>query len=76
MSGKHRPPVDIDALFEDGEAIDKALQRSAREARRFHKAMGHSIPEWRDGKVVWVPPEEIVVDPEAEDGERQEPGGR
>ena len=67
MSEKQDRPVDIDALFEDGEAIDKALQESAREARRFHKALGYSIPEWRDGKVVWIPPEDIVVDPEGED---------
>ncbi len=66
MSEQQDQPVDIDALFEDGEAIDKALQKAAREARRFHKAMGHSIPEWRDGKVVWILPEDIVVDPEGE----------
>ena len=41
-------------------------EKAAREARRFHKAMGHSIPEWRDGKVVWILPEDIVVDPEGE----------
>lgn len=67
MSEKRNDPVDIDAVFEDGEAIDKAVKEAAREARRFHKAMGHSIPDWRDGKVVWIPPEEIVVDPEEED---------
>ncbi len=31
------------------------------DARSLHKALGVPIVIWRDGKVVEVPPEEIVV---------------
>lgn len=38
-----------------------ALHEAARDARRKHKAFGVPLVIWRDGKVVEVPPEEIVV---------------
>ena len=56
----------IDELFEDGRAIDEALKEAARDARRFHKALGNPMATWVDGRVVWVQPEDIVVDDEPE----------
>ena len=47
-----------------GVSIDEitvALREAGRDARRRHKALGHPIVIWRDGKVVVVPPEEIEV---------------
>ncbi len=41
--------------------IMDALRQAAREAHQRHKALGHPIVIWRDGKVVLVPPEEIEV---------------
>lgn len=38
-----------------------ALHEAARDARRKHKAFGVPLVIWRDGKVVEVPPDEIVV---------------
>jgi hypothetical protein len=32
----------------------------------MHKRLGNPIAEWRDGEVVWIPPEEILVDDDAE----------
>jgi len=52
----------VTELFDDGRAIDAALKEAARDARRFHKAMGNPMATWLDGKVVWVQPEDIVVD--------------
>jgi hypothetical protein len=43
------------------EEITKALQEAGRDAWRRHKALGHPIVIWRDGRVVTVPPEEIEV---------------
>jgi hypothetical protein len=40
-------------LFEDGRAIDEALLEAARDARRFHKALGNPMATWLDGRVVW-----------------------
>jgi hypothetical protein len=52
----------LDELFEDGQAIDDALIEAARDARRLHKALGNPMATWREGKVVWVQPKDIVVD--------------
>jgi predicted ABC-type ATPase len=43
------------------EEITAALIEAGRDARRRHKALGHPIIIWRDGKIVEVPPEEIEV---------------
>ena len=42
--------------------IMTTLARVARETHRRHKALGHPIVLWRDGRVVVVPPEEIEVE--------------
>jgi hypothetical protein len=59
----------IGELFEDGRAIDAALREAARDARRLHKALGNPMATWKDGQVVWIQPEEIVVDMERESDE-------
>jgi hypothetical protein len=51
--------------FEDDEQVDRAMRRGVAEALREHKRKGHSVIIWRDGKVVRIPPEEIIV-PEVE----------
>lgn len=59
----------ITELFDEGTAIDEALREAARDARRFHKAIGNPMATWRDGKVVWIHPDDIQVDmaPSVED---------
>lgn len=57
----------LEELFEDGRAIDEALREAARDARRFHKAMGNPMATLIDGQVVWIQPEDIVVDMPSED---------
>jgi hypothetical protein len=37
----------------------RAIQRAVREAILEHALLGRSVPIWRDGKVVWLSPEEI-----------------
>lgn len=56
-------------LLENLEIVDDALRRAVRHALLMHKRAGNPIVTWRDGKVVWIPAEEIVVptdDTEAE----------
>ncbi|MGE0815749.1 MAG: hypothetical protein AB7N65_10135 [Vicinamibacterales bacterium] len=60
----------IDDHFEDGGAIDEALREAARDARRLHKAFGNPMATWKDGRVVWVQPEDIEVD-DKPDGDAQ-----
>jgi hypothetical protein len=62
-----QPEKDIDALFADGTEIDKAITRAVREAVLRHKLLGNPVADWRDGKVVWLQPDEIIL-PEEEAG--------
>ena len=43
------------------EEIDAALQQGTRDALLEHARMGRPVCEWRDGQVVWIPPEEIFA---------------
>ncbi len=49
-------------LFEDDDLIEQALGDAVEEALRDHKRAGNPVCECRNGKVVWIPPEEIPVD--------------
>lgn len=54
---------------EQAEAIERILQAGVQQALSVHKRLGNSIAVWRDGKVVIVPPEEIVIAPEFSESE-------
>lgn len=56
---------DIAELFADGTAIDEAIGDAVEEALRMHKRAGNPVCEWRDGKVVWIPADQIEVSDEA-----------
>jgi hypothetical protein len=56
-------------LLKQAELLTAAGQEAVREALLFHKRNGNSIAVWRDGRVVIVPPEEIVVDPPPSNGD-------
>ncbi|HEV7743852.1 MAG TPA: hypothetical protein VGO56_02545 [Pyrinomonadaceae bacterium] len=53
-------------LAEQAEAIELILQEGVRRALLIHKRLGNPIAIWKDGAVVIVPPEEIVISPELE----------
>ena len=44
---------------QDAKVVEEALAKAVSEALRQHKRAGNSVPEWRDGKVRWLAPEEI-----------------
>jgi len=52
----------ISAFFADPEKVTEALARGVREALLQHKRAGNPIVVWRDGQMVWIPPEEIPID--------------
>jgi virulence-associated protein VagC len=54
-------PKDIHAILREGTEIDKAIRKAARLAWLAHKREGLPIPVWKDGKTVWIPPDEIEV---------------
>ena len=70
------PEPTLKELFEDGRAIDEALREAARDARRLHKALGNPMATWKDGQVVWIQPEDIVVDAPAEAEDASHDRGR
>jgi hypothetical protein len=52
------PPV-VEAI--DRLAVERAHFLAARDAQLEHARMGRSVSEWRDGRVVHVPPAEIFA---------------
>lgn len=53
--------TEIDEIFADGTLIDLALKQAVQEALLRHKQAGNPVVAWHDGKIVWIPPEEIPV---------------
>jgi hypothetical protein len=55
------PLTDLDGILSDSDRIEGAVQKAVQDALRMHKRAGNPIAVWRDGKVVWLPPDEIPV---------------
>jgi hypothetical protein len=53
-SGQQSLPLELDR-------IDLAVRKAMREAVLTHARMGRSVPTLRDGKVVWLSPDEIFA---------------
>lgn len=71
--GAATPPEDYRTPAErvsDLPRILDAMEQGVREALRWHKFLGNPIAIWKDGAVVWIPPEEILPDePSTDRGE-------
>ncbi|HMJ25099.1 MAG TPA: hypothetical protein VK475_04700 [Pyrinomonadaceae bacterium] len=57
--------TDTSRLVDFGKEIEEVLQRAVRHALLMHKRLGNPIATWKDGKVVIVPPEEIIIPTDA-----------
>jgi hypothetical protein len=55
-------PKDIAQIFREGTLIDEALNIAARDAVQLHKEKGLPLVVWRDGKTMWISPEEAERD--------------
>ncbi len=53
---------DVSRIFKEGTLIDDALREAVRKALLQHKRNGNPIATWQDGKVVWIPADQIQVD--------------
>lgn len=50
----------VNRIFvEDGHLIDEALKQGVRDAMLRHKEAGLPVVIYRDGKTVWVKPEDL-----------------
>jgi len=58
---KKKTEKSIDEIFKEGTPIDGALKKAVQEALIRHKQAGNPIVVWRDGKIVWLKPEEIPI---------------
>jgi hypothetical protein len=56
-------------LVDDVNVVTRGIRNGVRDALIRHKKLGESIAVWQDGKVVIVPPEEIVIPPLDEPGQ-------
>lgn len=54
-------------LSDDDEAIDRLAHAAVQDALRRHKQRGESVVVWRDGQIVTLAPEDILLDEEADD---------
>jgi hypothetical protein len=59
-----KPPATLEERLRDDRLIEAALRRAMQDALLQHKRAGNPVPIWREGRVVWIPPEEIVIEPE------------
>lgn len=62
MNNSQNDPRSPTERVDDLSCILEAMRQSVREALLRHKRAGNPIAVWREGAVVWVPPEEIVID--------------
>ncbi len=51
----------VDPRWTDRESIQECMTRAVQRALKMHKALGVPIVVERDGKMVKIPPEEIVI---------------
>jgi len=47
---------------ENDRLLERVLQEAVRRALVEHKRAGNPVVTWRDGKPVWIAPEDIPVD--------------
>lgn len=56
------PTVPLEARLRDDRLIEAALRRAVQDALLQHKRAGNPVPVWRDGRVAWIAPDDIVVE--------------
>ena len=61
MTVKEEHKDRISGAFADPEKITQALIKGVREALLKHKQAGNPVVVWKNGKIVWLKPEEIPV---------------
>jgi hypothetical protein len=49
-------------MLADADAVDAAVCESVREALLMHKRLGNPVVSWENGRVVWIPADQIPDD--------------
>jgi hypothetical protein len=61
MTVKEKQKDKISEAFSNPETITRALSRGVRDALLKHKQAGNPIVVWRNGKTIWLKPEDILA---------------
>jgi hypothetical protein len=54
-------PETFAQLLAETAAVEAAIVASVDDALLMHKRLGNPVATWEDGKVVWVPADQIAV---------------
>jgi hypothetical protein len=57
----------VDPAVLDWDAVDEGMRRAVRRAVWEHKQLGYPIYAMKDGRMQWIPPEEIEVEKPVDD---------
>lgn len=52
--------VDVGRLMEEQAPIDRAVEEAQALTVRRHRQMGLPLVVWRDGRVKWIEPDQII----------------
>lgn len=69
MSEPEKIPLTDDCVSKHAIEIGEVLKQAVNQALLRHRLLGNSVAVWKDGQVVTIPPEEIVIpdDPKTKD---------
>ena len=62
MQHHEHDPETLAKLLTEAKAVEAAIRESVREAALLHKRLGLPMVTWEDGRVVWIPADQIPVD--------------
>jgi hypothetical protein len=57
MKGRNR--TTMEELLAKPKDLEAAVNHAIREATLMHARLGHPVATWRDGRVVWLQPQEV-----------------
>jgi hypothetical protein len=55
-------PETVRQMLAEADAVEAAIRESVREALQMHKRLGLPVVTWQDGKVAWIPADQIPDD--------------
>jgi hypothetical protein len=55
-------PETLRHMLAEADAVEAAIRESVREALLMHKRLGLPVVTWQDGKVAWIPADQIPVE--------------
>ena len=62
MSNLNSDADALNRLHAENQAVEAAMQEAVNEAVLAHKRLGLPMVEWQDGRIVWIPAEQLAVD--------------